>query len=101
MSDATIKDALVDFEIDFERAIADLETAIANIIGVDEDAESDILVKGDDGVTRVDATELKDLLERLTEAPEVATSAFREFDGEVARALRALKRALTRETAEG
>jgi hypothetical protein len=101
VSDSALKDALVDFEIDFERAVADLETAIADIVGIDEDAESDILVKGDDGITRVDASELQDLLERLADAAEVATSAFREFDGEVARALRSLKRALARETAEG
>jgi hypothetical protein len=29
MSDSTFKDALVDFETDFERAIDDLETAVA------------------------------------------------------------------------
>jgi|HubBroStandDraft_2_1064218.scaffolds.fasta_scaffold231639_2 hypothetical protein len=80
MSDAPHRTALVDFEDDLERAVADLETAVADIVGVDEDAECDILVKGNDGVTRVDASELKDLLSRLTEAPEVATSAFREFD---------------------
>ena len=99
MTDIAHRNALVDFADDLERAIADLESAIADIVGVDEDAESDILIKGDDGSISVDAAELKDLLARLADAPEAATAAFREFDREVARVLRSFKRALVRETA--
>lgn len=92
--------ALRDFEDDLERAIADLEDAIANVAGIDEDAEGDIFIEEDDGATRLDVGELKDLLARLADAPEMATAAFREFDREVTRALRNLKRALV-QTAEG
>ena len=98
MSDAARRNALVNFQTDLERAIAVLEAAIDNIVGADADVEDEVLVEGDDGVVRVDAMELKDLLGRLADAPEVATAAFREFDREVARALRSLKRALVSET---
>jgi hypothetical protein len=101
VTDAAHRNALVDFEYDIERAIADLEVAIANIVGVAEDAEDEVLIRGADGVTRVDATELKGLLARLADAPEEATRAFREFDQEVTRALRTLKQALAREPTEG
>jgi hypothetical protein len=62
--------ALRDFESDLERAIADLEDEIADIVDVDDDLEDEIIVEGDDGVRRLDVEELRDLLSRLREAPK-------------------------------
>jgi hypothetical protein len=102
MSDAAHRTALIDFQVDFERAIADLEAAIDNIVGIDADAEDEmILVEGDDGVVRVDATELKSLLNRLADAPGAVTGVFEDFGWEIRQALRSLRQALVCETAEG
>jgi hypothetical protein len=91
--------AIVDFEIDFEIARDNLEAAIADIVGVDADAEDDVLVKEENGSISLDADELRDLLDRLAEAPRATTVAFEDFRWSVARALRALRRALAHETA--
>jgi hypothetical protein len=93
-------EAIRDFESDFERALADLELAIAGIVDFEEDAKdaaSVDLVKG----SFLSLAKLRDLLDRLAEAPEAATSAFEDFGWEFRRALRALKETLVREPAEG
>jgi hypothetical protein len=91
--------ALRDFESDLERAIADLEDEIADIVDVDDDLEDEIIVEGDDGVRRLDVEELRDLLSRLREAPEAATHAFEDFGWKFRKALRSLKQAFVREEA--
>jgi hypothetical protein len=90
--------ALRELEDDLERARADLLAAVDDII-VDVDAEDDILVEGDDGVTGVDAQALRDLLDSFADAPQAVTGAFEDYDWQVQRALRALKQALVREAA--
>jgi hypothetical protein len=101
MTDVTLKAALRELREDLERLRVDLENAIANIIGIDEYAEDDILTKEDDGSISVDAAELRALLESLDVASEAAADAFQEFDAEADRAWRRFKQALVREMVEG
>jgi hypothetical protein len=93
MSD-TFKAALRDLREDLERLRDDLETAIDNIVGVDEYVEDDIITKKDDGSTVVDVTELRALFESLDDAAEAAADAFRKFDQEVDRVWRRFRLAL-------
>ena len=96
----TAVEAIRDFEHDFERALTDLEAAIADIVDIDDDIEGEILVV-ENNVARVDVAELRFLLARLVDAPGEASSAFKDFNWKTARALRSLKQALVREPAEG
>jgi hypothetical protein len=95
MSDATLKNALRELQDDLERFHADLENEIASIVDFDDIDEDDILVKGDDGVTRLSVAELRSLLERHDEAAAEVASAFQDFDEEVDRAWRRFRKALT------
>jgi hypothetical protein len=101
MSDDRLKSACRELREDLERLRADLEDAIANIVGIDEDAAEDVLVREDDGSIIVDTAELKGLLERLADASEAAADAFQEFDQEADRVWRRFKQALACETVEG
>jgi hypothetical protein len=94
------RDALHDLEDDLTRAIDDLYAAINDVVGVDGDATGSILIE-EEGATRVDMTELDDLLSRLADAPEAAMDAFENFGWEIRRALQALRQALVAETAGG
>jgi hypothetical protein len=94
MSDAALKGALRELREDLERLRADLENTIAELVGIDEYAEDDILTKGDDGSIVIDVAELKALLESLDDAAEAAADAFRKFDQEVDRVWRRFRQAL-------
>jgi hypothetical protein len=87
-------EALRELQEDLNRLRADLENAIAGIIDFDDTDEDDILVKGDDGVTRLDVAELKILVERHAYATDEVASAFQEFDREVERVWRRFRQAL-------
>jgi hypothetical protein len=91
MIDATFKGALRDLREDLERLRDDLETAIDNIVGVDDYVEDDIITKQDDGSVTVDVSELKALFESLDDAAAEAARAFRKFDQEVDRVWRGFK----------
>ncbi len=54
----TAVEAICDFEHDFERALTDLEAAIADIVDIDDDIEGEILVV-ENNVARVDVAELR------------------------------------------
>jgi hypothetical protein len=111
MTDAAHRQAIITFENDLERAIADLEVAVAGIVSdvdvdnilVDGDGDpDDILVESSDGVIHLaNMSGLGDLLSRLVGAPEEIASAFKNYDWAVRRALKTLQQALTREMAEG
>ena len=87
--------AIIDFKDDLARARGDLEAAVGNVVDIDPD---EILIEEPDGVIHINRTAF-DLLDRLAEAPEAVTTAFKEFDWQVSRALRTLQQALVRETA--
>jgi hypothetical protein len=101
MTDATFKGTLRDLRDDLERLRDDLETAIGNLVGVDEYAESDIITEKHDGSIVVDVAELKALLESLDDAAEAAADAFRKFDQEVDRVWRRFKQALAQHSEVG
>jgi hypothetical protein len=101
MSDPALKSALRELREDLERLRVDLEDAIADIVGIDEDAAEDVLVRENDGSISVDTAELKGLLERLADAPEATADAFREFDQEVDRAWRRFRQALVQHSEMG
>jgi hypothetical protein len=88
-----------EFEDDLQRLVDDLESAVADIVGIDEDAAEVVLVGEDDGSISVDTAELKDLLDRLADAPGAVASAFEDFGWETRRAFRALKKALAQRAA--
>jgi hypothetical protein len=90
-----VRQAIADFRDDLARAHDVLETAIENVVDIDPD---DIL-KELDGVFHINVTAF-DLLDRLAEAPEAVTTAFREFDWQVSRALTTLQQAFVREMME-
>jgi hypothetical protein len=94
MTDATLKAALRELREDLERLRVDLENAIANIVGIDEYVEDDILTKEADGSISVDAAELRALLESLDDASEEAAGAFKTFDQEADRAWRRFRQSL-------
>jgi hypothetical protein len=94
MIDAAFKNALRDLREDLERLRDDLESTIASVVDFDDIDEGDILVKGDDGVTRLSVAELRILLERHDDAAAEVASAFRDFGQEVDRAWRRFRQAL-------
>jgi hypothetical protein len=94
--DATAR--LSEFEDDLERAIADLKSAIEDIVDSEDEVE-DVNFSTQNGVPRLDVTALGYLLGRLDDAPEETAAAFETFDWKTRRAPRALKQALVRETA--
>jgi hypothetical protein len=94
MSDMMLNSVLRELREDLDRLRADLENEIACIVGIDEDAAEDVLVREDDGTISVDTAELKGLLEGLADAPEAAADAFQEFDQEADRAWRRFRQAL-------